>query len=220
MAAILLLVLALIAPPAPSAPVPSPSLPAAFKTIVTVKSSPYCASLGDHFNAALSPMVANDRVLDGVSVQLDDLNTLFYSTDYAPKFLSTRRRLQAYDRELLDGLPAIQEQINRLRQGEKLAADREGSAAVHATAQELQRAYDKQRAMAIDLQGIVQSMMEFDITAPHPIGGGNAADATLPKDMKDIKSYLRFDGQRDVIADAETKAVDIAYDTVTTRCAK
>ena len=41
---------------------------------------------------------------------------------------------------------------------------------------------------------------------------------TLPADMKNIKSYLRYDGQRQAIADAEANAVDIAYDIATNRC--
>src|SRR5579871_6217487 len=54
-------------------PTPS-SAPHEPKTIITVISSPYCRSLADHFNGALVPMLANDRTLDGVSVQLDDLD--------------------------------------------------------------------------------------------------------------------------------------------------
>ena len=62
---------------APSAsPAPSPS-PRELKTIVTVISSPYCNALAQHFNGALVPMLGNDRIFDGVSVQLDDMNAMF-----------------------------------------------------------------------------------------------------------------------------------------------
>lgn len=195
--------------------------PRVLRTIVTVKSSPFCSALGRHFNAAFSPMLANDRTLDGVSTQLDDLNGLFKGLDYAQRFLAVRRRLEAYDDQLLRSLPAMQDEINKLREGEKLTTDPEAAKQMHLTAQELQRAYDKQRAMAIDLQGIVQGLMQYDITRPVPIGGDTIENqTTLPKERKDIKSYLRFDGQRDVIADAENKAVDIAYDLVQKSCVK
>ena len=62
--------------------VPAPSAtPREPQTIITVVSSPYCKSLAEHFNNALVPMLANDRTLDGVSVQLEDFNTMFQSPE-------------------------------------------------------------------------------------------------------------------------------------------
>ncbi len=69
--------------PQPSA---SPSERPELKSIVTVISSPYCNALAEHFNAALKPMLANDRVFDAVGVQLDDMNDMFDHPDYANRF--------------------------------------------------------------------------------------------------------------------------------------
>ena len=56
------LVAAILAVATPS---PSPS-PHELKTIITVVSSPYCKSLAEHFNDAMTPMLANDRTLEEV----------------------------------------------------------------------------------------------------------------------------------------------------------
>lgn len=76
-----------VASPAAS---PAPHEP---KTIITVVSSPYCKSLAQHFNNALVPMLANDRTLDGVSVQLDDMNNMFEGPNYVQQFLHIRDTL-------------------------------------------------------------------------------------------------------------------------------
>lgn len=41
-----------------------------------------------------------------------------------------------------------------------------------------------------------------------------------PADARNIKSYLRFNGQRDVIATNEDKAADIAIATAEKYCTK
>src|SRR5580693_7061564 len=103
-------------------PTPSPT-PRALKTIITVISSPYCRSLGEHFNGALVPMLANDRTLDGVSVQLDDFNTMFQSPNYVQQFLHIRDTLGRQEAILNRSLSEIQSEINQLREGERLTTD-------------------------------------------------------------------------------------------------
>jgi hypothetical protein len=194
-----------ITPPAPS---PSPSEP---KTIITVISSPYCNSLGEHFNGALLPMLANDRILDGVSVQLDDINVLFSQPNYVQQFLHVRDTLLRQETELNESLAGIQREINQLREGARLTTDPQATAQVHQAAQDLQAAYDKQRQLSIDLQNLYLSMLRYPITRVNPtLGGFNEQEMTAPSDMLKIKSYLRFDGQREVIATNEDKAADIA----------
>lgn len=165
-------------------------------------------------------MLANSRTLESVGLQLDDLNTLFNKPDYAPRFIDVRNRLMKYDEALLRSLPAIHDEIGKLHDAAKLTTDPAAASAMTDSAGELTRAYTKQRAMAIDLQGIVQGMMQYDINQPHPLGGWTPNDQTLPADAKDVKSYLRFDGQRDVIDRAENRAVDIAYDAALKNCTK
>ena len=202
------------------APSPSPAATPTLKTIITVKSSPYCSALAQHFNGAFAPMLANTQTLQSVGEQLDELDTLFNTPDYAPRFLAVRQRLMKYDDALLRSLPAIHDEIGKLHDAAKLTTDANAAQAMTDSAGELTRAYIKQRAMAIDLQGIVQGMMQYDINRPHPLGGWTPNDQTLPADAKNIKSYLRFDGQRDVIDRAENRAVDIAYDAALKNCTK
>jgi len=208
------------APKTPSVtPTASVEPPPELKTIVTVKSSPYCNALAQHFNGAFVPMLANNVTLDHVGVQLDDLNTLFNKPDFALRFGGVRTKLVAYDGALLKSLPQIQSEINTLRTAETFTTDPDAAKAIHMMAQELQRSYDKQRAITVDLQGVIQGMMDYDVNAHDP-DEFNLYEASLPKDEKDIKVYLRFDGERDIINDAENKAVDLAYDTAVKQCTK
>ncbi len=215
-------ILGVIVPPAGAASSsPAPSSSPELKTIVTVKSSPYCNALAQHFNNAFVPMVGNDRMLDGVNTNLLDINDAFSHPDYLHRLLKDRDQIAKYDNQLLNSLPAIQDQINQLRAASKMTDDTKASSQAHDAAEQLQTAYVKQKQLAIDLQGLVQSMMSDRIFyEDHPLNGTTPETNTIPSDMRDIKVYLRFDGQRDVINRAEEKAVDIAYDAATTQCAK
>ena len=199
-------------------PTASPT-PEPIKTIVTVVSSPYCRSLAEHFDDALVPMLANDRTLDAAGVSLDSINTLFKQPDYVQRFVQTRENLGREETVLNTSLAAIQQQINELRGGSTLTTDPQAAAAVHQAAQELQTAYDKQRQLAIDLQGTYQAMLDYPITRVNPaLGGFDPQEMSEPTAMQNVKTYLRFDGQRDVIARSEGKAVDVAYAAAQTYC--
>jgi hypothetical protein len=199
-------------------PTPSPA-PRALKTIITVVSSPYCNSLAQHFNDALVPMLANDRTLDAVSVQLDDLNILFNQPDYEERFLHVRDRLGRQETELMESLAAIQREINELREGARLTTDAQATTEVNEAAQDLQTAYDKQRQLSIDLQGMYRAMLSYPITRVHPaLGGFSEQEMLAPANGRDVKSYLRFNGQRDIIASNEDKATDVALTAAETNC--
>lgn len=208
----LIVAIAVITP----APSPTPYEP---KTIITVISSPYCNSLGEHFNGALVPMLANDRTLDAVSVQLDDLNALFSQPDYVQRFLHVRDHLGRQEAELNNSLAEIQRQINALRDGSRLTTDAQATAEIHQAAQDLQAAYDKQRQLSIDLQGMYEAMLDYPINRVHPaLGGFDPREMAMPADARDVKSYLRFNGQRDVVSINEDKATDIALSAAETYC--
>lgn len=201
------------------APTPSPTPRAAPKTIITVISSPYCNSLAEHFNDALVPMLANDRTLDGVGVQLDDINTLFNEPNFVQRFLHARDALGRQELELNNSLALIQRQINELRDGAHLTSDAQASSQIHEAAQDLQTAYDRQRQLAIDLQGMYEAMLDYPINRVHPaLGGFNPQEMSMPADERNIKVYLRFDGQRDIIDRNEDKATDIALSAAETNC--
>jgi hypothetical protein len=199
-------------------PTPSPS-PHEPKTIITVISSPYCKSLAEHFNNALVPMLANDRTLDGVSVQLDDMNAMFEGPNYVQQFLHIRDTIGKQETVLNRSLAEIQLEINQLREGSRLSTDPQAQTEMHDAAQDLQAAYDKQRQLAIDLQNLYITLLRYNPNRLHPtLGGFDEQDMVAPKESRDIKSYLRFDGQRDIIAINEGKATDIALTAADNYC--
>ena len=201
-------------------PAPSPSAaPAAPKTIVTVKSSPYCNALARHFNAAFVPLLANDRSFDKVDEDLVDIDQLFSKPDFQMRFVDARRKLMTYVESIERNMDEIAAQIAALSAAESTTKDPAAAQALRTSADELHRAYIRQRSLMYDVQGVVQAMMGYDITnRSHPLGGNSLSDLGLPADEKDLKSYLRFDGQRDVIQAAEEKAVDTALDAASTYC--
>lgn len=216
--------IALVLAAATAAPSPSPAPSATpqklnIKTIATVKSTPYCSNLGEHFNRIVAPMLANDVVLDRTGVTLDKVTQNLRSPDFAIRFAQSRADLAKYVDTLMKSLPDMQAQINQLRSGEKLTGDPDQAKEMHMLAQELQRAYNKQMQLTNDLHGVLQGMMEFDTSRYDPTSTQTLfEDLSMPKDMKDVKSYLRFDGQRDVLTDAENKAGDIAVDVAEKYC--
>jgi hypothetical protein len=218
------LALALMVPVPGSGPAPAPRPsgspnPAPLKTIVTVRSNPFCTSLVTHFNLSVQPMVANDATLDQVDTQLVDLKAIFASPDYVQQFYKFRTKLGLFVEQMQKRLPPMQQQINQLRDGEKLADNPADAKRIHALAEKMQLAYNKQMQLVTDLYGVVQGSMDYQpLDAPHPLNGQDPEELARPADEKDLKSYLRFDGQRDVISQSEEAAGDIAYDVATTRC--
>jgi hypothetical protein len=202
--------------PAPSA---SPGVP---KTIITVKSSPYCNSLGTHFNDALVPMLANDRTFAGVSVQLDDLNQVFLDPgpNYQQEYLHVRDMIGKQEQVVNNSLTEIQTEITALRQGSALTTDPEAAAEVHLAAQDLQTAYDHQRQLAIDLQELHRFMISYPLSRVRPaMGGFNPQDMSAPEAERNIKTYLHFEPQRDIISTNEGRAADVAIATAEKYCA-
>jgi hypothetical protein len=200
-------------------PTPSPAAERQIPTIVTVISSPYCNSLANHFNGALMPMLANDRTLDGVSVQLDDLNVLFKQPDYVQSFVNVRTTIGRQETVLNDSMQMIQRQIVALREGARLSTDAQATAQLTQASWELQAAYDHQRQLSIDLSNLHQSMMRYNIFRANPaLGGFDEREMTEPAEMRDVKSYLNFNRQRTVIDQNEDQAVDLAYKTAENYC--
>ncbi len=137
-------------------------------------------------------MLANDRDLDQVNVQLLDINDLFHHPDYQIRYADVRVKLMKYVGTIRESLPAIQLQINLFRQGEKLTKDPEVAKALHQAAEKLQLAYNKQFQLATDLTGVVQTMMSYQPPEDLNIQEAELAEQSQPKDMKDIKSLSAF----------------------------
>ncbi|MEO6834979.1 MAG: hypothetical protein ABI231_03615 [Candidatus Tumulicola sp.] len=219
--ALLAAALALLpAGPATAAPAAS-ATPRALKTIVTVVASPYCNALAEHFNGALLPMLANDRVFDVVSVQLDDMNDMFNYPNYVNRFLDLRTKTVKESGTLIESLKPMQRQIDGLRQSATLSSDPAAAQQMRDAATQLQQAYNHQFQLSTDLTSLAQGMIDYDVErGPHPLGGWTPAQQAMPADEKNVKVYLHFDKQRVSIDDAENRAVDIAYAIAQTRCSK
>lgn len=219
-AALLATVLALSAAAPSASPSPSPT-PRALKTIVTVISSPYCNALAQHFNGALVPMLGNDKVFDGVNVQLLDINVMFKDPDYASRFVAVRTKMLKETDTLVQSLHPIRDQIDALRQSATLSGDPAAAQQMRDAAAQLQEAYNHQFQLSTDLTNMAQEMMRYPITTlPHPLNGWTPEEQSMPAEEKDIKVYLHFDKQRTSIDDAESRAVDIAYNIAESKCTK
>lgn len=200
------------------APSPSAGVP---KTIITVKSSPYCNSLATHFNDALVPMLGNDRAFEVTRVQLDNLNQIFLDPgpNYQQEYLQLRDRIGKEEEEVNNSLAAIQAEINALRQGSALTTDPAAAQDVHVAAQDLQTAYDHQRQLGIDLQELHRFMLSYPLWRVRPaMGGFSAQNMDAPQAERDVKSYLHFDAQRDIISINEGRAADTALDAADKYC--
>ena len=141
----------------------SPRTP--LKTIVTVKSSPYCSALEDHFNSALVPMIANDRVFTTVDGQFDDMNNMFKYPNYIDRFVVLRTKLLKETGVLENSLKPIQQQIDALRNSATLSTDPVEQKQMRDAASQLQDAYKHQFQLSTDLTGLAQSMMQYNIFA-------------------------------------------------------
>lgn len=164
-------------------------------------------------------MLANDRDLDKIDTHLTDLNDVFHHADYQIRYADLRVKLMGRVDEIRKSLPFIQTQINELRQGENLTKDAQAAKQLHQIAEKLQLAYNKQHQLEIDLTGVVQTMMSYQPPIDIDMTQEALAEQSMPRDMKDIKSYLRFDGQRDVIDQSENAAADSAIALVQSTCA-
>ena len=186
---------------------------------MTVISSPYCNSLADHFNGAMLPMLANDRVLDGTSVQLDTLNTVFHQTNYVQQYLHVRDSIERQETTLNNSLAGISKNISQLQNGAALTADPKAKSEVTQAVWDLQTAYDHQRQLAIDLMHLYQAMLNYNIARANPaMGGFDEREMTEAPAMRDSKGWLHFDNQRAVIDRSEDQAVDVAYTAAQNYC--
>lgn len=223
MLTILGLLFALIPPAGPAAspsgsPGPSAS-PHELKTIVTVKSSPYCNALAEHFNGALVPMVANDRVFDAVDVQLVDMNEMFNYPDFVNRFVNLRNKVVKESATLQQSLYPIRSEIDALRKSASLSTDPQAAKDMTDAASQLQEAYKHQFQLSTDFYNLSQFMLSYNPMRHHPpLGGWTPYENTVPADEKNMKVVLHFDQQRQSIDSSETKAVDAATNAAEKYC--
>ena len=204
-----------IASPSPSASPAERELP----TIVTVISSPYCNSLADHFNGAMLPMLANDRVLDGTSVQLDTLNTVFHQTNYVQQYLHVRDSIERQETTLNNSLAGISKNIGQLQERRRAHNRPEGKVGgrpgrVGLTNRLRPPAPTRHRPNAL-ISGNAQLQHRARQSGDGRLYEREMTEAPA---MRDSKSWLHFDNQRAVIDRSEDQAVDIAYTAAQNYC--
>lgn len=163
-------------------------------------------------------MLANDQSFNQVDTQLVDFNDVFKHGDYQIRYSNIRIKLIKYVGDIQKSLPSIQQQINQLREGEALTKDPQEAHDIHQVAEKLQLAYNKQFQLATDLTGVIHAMMDYQPQGDADSFQNQLQDAQMPQQMRDIKSYLRFDGQRDVIDQSENAAADSAITLVQNHC--
>jgi hypothetical protein len=223
MLSILGLIFALIPPSgAAASPATSPgpsATPRELKTIVTVKSSPYCNALAQHFNGALVPMLANDRVFDAVDGQLVDMNQMFNYPDFVNRFVDLRTKVVKESDTLQRSLPAIHSEIDALRNAASLSTDPQAAKDMTDAAAQLQEAYKHQFQLSTDFSNLARFMLSYNPMHHHPpLGGWTPYENTVPEDEKNMKVVLHFDQQRQSIGSSEDKAVDVATTAVQNHC--
>lgn len=157
-----------------SSPAPTPSA-APLKTIVTVRTSPFCSAFASHVNAAIGATVQNDSSLGSVIVALR-------ATDLENNTISRRNELQALE-HLADSMyhdyRSGEDEVNRLRDLAKTVTDKGEQAELKASADALGGALYRQHLIQRDLDGFVAylntgEMRHFDSDERALMGGTQA----------------------------------------------
>ena len=229
------------------APVPSPNgSPNAnnppLKVIERLYVASFCSRFIQHFNLAANVLIANDARLDHTSDDLDAVDADYVKRDGALRVYDDRNRLIAEVGEMMRSIPQGQGAVNNLLAQARSTKDPARRDALQATASQLQRSIDRQRAVAYDLSNAIHVLLdkrtaedtdEFHIaeTMPYPNmpvivhtlddpvpepGSTDAAQALAPKPAT-TKMVLQFDRQRWIIGHAESQAAASA-ETIVKSC--
>ena len=231
-------------PPAPaSAPEASPSANAPpLKVIERIYVTSFCSRFIQHFNLAANVLIANDTRLDQTSSDLDAVDADYVKHDGALRVYDDRNRLIAEVGGMMRSIPLGQTAVNNLLAQARSTKDPARREALQATASQLQRSIDRQRAVAYDLSNAVHVLLDkhtfedtdeyhiaqvmpypnmpvivhtLDDPVPEP-GSTDAAQALAPKPAT-TKMVLQFDRQRWIIAHAESQAA-VAAESIVKSC--
>jgi hypothetical protein len=233
------LILALILPPG-AAPAPSGSPgPAATPGGAAASAAPkevlreignvhattrFCQEFTTRFNNSAHAMLENDRQLAYTYHTMGTLEAHYQARGAENILYEDRVNLLHYADQIFKTLPGLQSEINALRQTAALTSDPARAKAARDVAAQLQKSYDRQRALAVDSLSVAQAMTDVSMEHhpdPHqtPVYGGfDGANtvAPLPAAMRDVRTVLKFDSQLDRIGDAESGAVRMAQQVVET----
>lgn len=167
-------------------------------------------------------MIDNNATLEHIGGTLVRINTLFDEIDWESRFYQARLDLMKHVDMLEASNQVVQTEINQLRRGQNLTTDPARAHSLHMLAQEMQRAYDKQMQLTFDLHNVVLTMMDYEFPASdlgQPMPHANVKENFIPKDEKDLRALLRWDGMRDRMYDAQHLAANWAQQVSADYCA-
>ena len=160
----LLLVILTAGSPSPSAsPSASPSS-APLKTIVTLKSSPYCTAFAAHANAAIDSAVHSDAAL---SAAVGALRSDALGHDDLQR-VGAEHRLSALADKIYGNYRSGMREVDRLRELAKTAPTEDQKSALKASADALGGALYRQHLIQRDLDGFVAYLQTSDMRASSP----------------------------------------------------
>lgn len=143
---------------AAAAPSPSPT-PEPLRTIVTVRTSPFCGAFATHVNSAIDSAVTNDRDLGSIILTL-------HASDLAGNDIQRRNEMQRLT-TLADGMYRAyrsgEAEVNRLRDLAKTAKDKSEQTDIKASADALGGALYRQHLIQRDLDGFVAYLQAGDM---------------------------------------------------------
>lgn len=228
LALVVVLLLGARVAPASAAPSATPREP--LRTIGRVHAvTAFCKAFEAHYNGAVVPLLAADVQLGYVDYTMGRIEPDY--RDRAPelRLYDDRVKLIAYLKQLFAAIPESQNEINALRESAKVAVDPQTAKSTHELAAQLQRALDRQHALAIDSLGVAHAMTDvatgtnltwvsdpIDNATPVPMqpipvpGGYDSETQKMPESMRDVRTILGFQKQLDRIGAAESGAAQSA----------
>lgn len=216
-----------VEPPASPAPeltpeaIATPKVP--LKEIGRIRATTaFCRGFITHFNASATTMLANDAEISYIDFSLGGLEKHFRAFNSEKLLYEDRLRLMAYVKVLAAQLQPLQNEINELRRSAALTTDPARAKETRDVATSMQKAYDKQRQIALDTQTVIWALVDATAgktntainTSLPGLGSDDPNMSFSPAAMRDVKSYLKFQNQLDRIGDAESAAAALAESVV------
>jgi hypothetical protein len=158
---------------------PSPSPTPLLKTIVTVKSSPFCGALAAHLNAAIGSTISNDQSLGNTIVGLR-------SRDLAGSVIQRNNeimRLENLADDIYRQYRSGENEVKLLRALAQAAADAGEKTELKEAADALGGALYRQHLIQRDLDGFVAFLNTADMRGTWDETESNAARSIEPTDV-------------------------------------
>jgi len=158
---------------------PSPSPTPLLKTIVTVKSSPFCGALAAHLNAAIGSAISNDQSLGSTIVGLRSRDLAGSSIQRNNEIMRLESLADAIYRQYRIG----ENEVKLLRALASTATDSKEKADLKDAADALGGALYRQHLIQRDLDGFVAFLNTADMRSGWDENESNAARSLEPSEV-------------------------------------